>query len=74
MLFDKIFSFNFKIAEFFKNKNFQGIAGREGRAAVRAADFAFSKFRFLKKVLLVHGHWYYYRAATLVQVRTKYDY
>ena len=24
--------------------------GREGRAAVRAADFAFTKFRFLQKV------------------------
>ena len=48
---------------------FQGIAGREGRAAVRSSDFAFSKFRHLKKVLLVHGHWYYYRAAILVQVK-----
>ena len=26
------------------------IMGREGRAAVRAADFAFTKFRFLQKV------------------------
>ena len=29
-----------------------GIIGREGRAAVRAADFAFTKFRFLQKVIL----------------------
>ena len=34
-----------------------GIAGREGRAAVRSSDFAFSKFRHLQRVLLVHGHW-----------------
>ena len=34
-----------------------GIMGKEGRAAVRSADFAFAKFRHLQKVLLVHGHW-----------------
>jgi len=44
-----------------------GIMGKEGRAAVRAADFAFPKFKHLKKVVLVHGHWYYYRVAILVQ-------
>jgi hypothetical protein len=27
-----------------------GIMGKEGRAAVRAADFAFSKFHYLQKV------------------------
>ena len=35
-----------------------GIMGKEGRAAVRSADFAFAKFKHLQKVLLVHGHWY----------------
>lgn len=44
-----------------------GIMGKEGRAAVRAADFAFAKFKHLQRVLLVHGHWYYYRVAILVQ-------
>ena len=44
-----------------------GIAGKEGRAAVRAADFAFGKFKHLQRVLLVHGHWYYYRVSVLVQ-------
>jgi len=44
-----------------------GIMGKEGRAAVRAADFAFPKFKHLQKVVLVHGHWYYYRVALLVQ-------
>ena len=38
-----------------------GVMGREGRAAVRASDVGFSKFRNLRKVILVHGHWYYYR-------------
>lgn len=41
--------------------------GKEGRQAVRCADFAFARFRFLRKVLLVHGHWYYWRVSTLVQ-------
>jgi len=44
-----------------------GIAGKEGRAAVRSADFAFAKFKHLQRVLLVHGHWYYYRVAIMVQ-------
>ncbi|XP_069676428.1 phospholipid-transporting ATPase IF-like isoform X2 [Periplaneta americana] len=44
-----------------------GIMGKEGRQAVRCSDFAFARFRFLRKILLVHGHWYYVRIATLVQ-------
>ncbi|XP_078614739.1 phospholipid-transporting ATPase IF-like isoform X2 [Branchiostoma floridae x Branchiostoma japonicum] len=44
-----------------------GIMGKEGRQAVRASDFAFARFQFLKKLLLVHGHYYYIRLATLVQ-------
>ncbi|XP_067014238.2 phospholipid-transporting ATPase IF isoform X2 [Anabrus simplex] len=44
-----------------------GIMGKEGRQAVRCSDFAFARFRFLRKVLLVHGHWYYERISTLVQ-------
>lgn len=42
-----------------------GILGKEGRQASMSADFAFSKFMFLKKALLVHGHWYYLRISTL---------
>ncbi len=45
----------------------KGLMGKEGRQAVRCADFAFARFRFLRKVLLVHGHWYYWRVSTLVQ-------
>ena len=44
-----------------------GIMGREGRAAVRASDIAFTKFKHLKKVILVHGQWFYYRSAIMVQ-------
>ncbi|XP_045609481.2 LOW QUALITY PROTEIN: phospholipid-transporting ATPase IF [Procambarus clarkii] len=44
-----------------------GVMGKEGRQAVRCSDFAFARFRFLKRVLLVHGHWYYVRVSTLVQ-------
>ncbi|CAD5212846.1 unnamed protein product [Bursaphelenchus okinawaensis] len=43
-----------------------GISGHEGLQAVMASDFAISKFRFLKKLLLVHGHWNYYRLANAI--------
>ena len=32
-----------------------GISGREGRAAVLASDFHFGQFRFLPRLLLIHG-------------------
>ncbi|XP_038049880.1 probable phospholipid-transporting ATPase IF isoform X2 [Patiria miniata] len=44
-----------------------GIMGKEGRQAVRCSDYAFSRFRFLIRVLLVHGAWYYNRIAITVQ-------
>lgn len=31
-----------------------------------ASDFAISRFRHLKKLLLVHGHWCYSRLARMV--------
>ncbi|GFO46882.1 phospholipid-transporting ATPase [Plakobranchus ocellatus] len=34
-----------------------GISGQEGMQAVMASDFAIAKFRFLERLLLVHGHW-----------------
>ncbi|KAI1699210.1 cation transport ATPase (P-type) domain-containing protein [Ditylenchus destructor] len=43
-----------------------GISGKEGLQAVMASDFAFSRFRMLKKLLLVHGHWNYYRLASVI--------
>ena len=44
-----------------------GIFGKEGRNAARSADFAFAKFKFLKRLLLVHGYLYYTRAGYLIQ-------
>ncbi|XP_059171339.1 phospholipid-transporting ATPase IF-like [Physella acuta] len=44
-----------------------GIMGKEGRQAVRNSDYAFGKFKFLRRALLFHGHLYYHRIATLVQ-------
>lgn len=44
-----------------------GIMGKEGRQATMCSDFAIAKFKFLKKALLVHGHWYYLRISTLTQ-------
>ncbi|XP_054262795.1 phospholipid-transporting ATPase IF-like [Macrosteles quadrilineatus] len=44
-----------------------GIIGKEGRQAVRCSDFAFAKFHCLSRAMLVHGQWYYLRAATMVQ-------
>lgn len=38
-----------------------GIAGVEGGQAVQNADFALSQFRFLQRLLLVHGRWSYMR-------------
>ncbi|CAG9785399.1 unnamed protein product [Diatraea saccharalis] len=43
-----------------------GIFGREGHHAARCADFAFTKFSMLKKIILVLGHWYYQRLTTLI--------
>ena len=44
-----------------------GIMGNEGRQATMCSDFAIARFRFLKKALLVHGHWFYVRISTLTQ-------
>lgn len=38
-----------------------GISGNEGQQAVNASDFAVAQFRFLKRLLLVHGRWDYRR-------------
>ncbi|VDP82483.1 unnamed protein product [Echinostoma caproni] len=38
-----------------------GIYGKEGREATRAADYALPQFRFLQRLILVHGHWSYHR-------------
>ncbi|XP_039630996.1 probable phospholipid-transporting ATPase VB isoform X2 [Polypterus senegalus] len=43
-----------------------GISGQEGMQAVMASDFAISRFEYLKKLLLVHGHWCYTRLAKMI--------
>ncbi|KAH6902733.1 phospholipid-translocating ATPase [Coprinopsis sp. MPI-PUGE-AT-0042] len=42
-----------------------GISGEEGVQAVNSSDYAIGQFRFLKKLLLVHGHWSYARNGTM---------
>ena len=32
-----------------------GVSGKEGRQAVNSSDYAITRFKFLKKLLLVHG-------------------
>lgn len=43
-----------------------GISGQEGLQAARSADFSIGQFRFLKKLLLVHGGWSYSRISKTV--------
>ena len=43
-----------------------GISGQEGLQAARSADFAIAQFRFLRKLLLVHGGWAYARMSKLI--------
>jgi phospholipid-transporting ATPase len=43
-----------------------GISGVEGLQAARSADVALAQFRFLTKLLLVHGTWSYHRLSKLI--------
>ncbi|CAI9114972.1 OLC1v1015801C1 [Oldenlandia corymbosa var. corymbosa] len=43
-----------------------GISGVEGMQAVMASDFSMPQFRFLERLLIVHGHWCYKRIAKLI--------
>ena len=38
-----------------------GITGKEGLQAARSSDYSIAQFRFLTKLLLVHGRWNYVR-------------
>lgn len=43
-----------------------GISGEEGLQAVNSSDYAIAQFRYLKKLLLVHGHWSYARNGIMI--------
>lgn len=38
-----------------------GISGQEGMQAVLASDYSIAQFRYLERLLLVHGRWSYFR-------------
>ncbi|XP_006652191.1 phospholipid-transporting ATPase 2-like isoform X1 [Oryza brachyantha] len=44
-----------------------GISGKEGLQAARAADYSIGKFKFLKRLILVHGRYSYNRTAFISQ-------
>ncbi len=57
-----------------------GLFGLEGSQAAMSADYAFGQFRFLTKLLIVHGRWSYHRIADMhsnffykVNIRVLYD-
>ncbi|KAJ3342262.1 hypothetical protein HDU93_002735 [Gonapodya sp. JEL0774] len=43
-----------------------GIVGREGMQAAMSADYSVGQFRYLQRLLLVHGRWCYMRTAEMV--------
>ncbi|CCE62010.1 hypothetical protein TPHA_0B03400 [Tetrapisispora phaffii CBS 4417] len=43
-----------------------GIAGEEGRQAVMCSDYAIGQFRYLTRLVLVHGRWSYKRLAEMI--------
>lgn len=43
-----------------------GISGQEGLQAVMASDFTLSRFKFLEKLLIIHGFWSYDRLARMI--------
>ena len=43
-----------------------GIIGKEGAQAVQSSDYALAQFRYLQKLLLVHGRWGYRRISLFI--------
>ena len=43
-----------------------GISGQEGLQAASASDYAIAQFRYLNKLLFVHGAWSYQRLSKLI--------
>lgn len=44
-----------------------GISGQEGMQAVLASDYSIAQFRYLERLLLVHGRWSYYRMSKFLR-------
>ncbi|XP_059080983.1 phospholipid-transporting ATPase ID-like isoform X4 [Tigriopus californicus] len=44
-----------------------GISGQEGMQAVLASDYSLAQFRYLERLLLVHGRWSYYRVCKFLR-------
>uniref|UniRef100_A0A8B9QGV1 Phospholipid-transporting ATPase n=1 Tax=Apteryx owenii TaxID=8824 RepID=A0A8B9QGV1_APTOW len=44
-----------------------GISGQEGMQAVLSSDFSFAQFRYLQRLLLVHGRWSYIRMSKFLK-------
>ncbi|CZR57136.1 related to P-type ATPase [Phialocephala subalpina] len=43
-----------------------GISGKEGLQAARISDYSIAQFRFLQRLLLVHGRWNYVRTGKYI--------
>lgn len=43
-----------------------GISGREGLQAARISDYSIAQFRFLQRLLFVHGRWIYLRTGRYI--------
>ncbi|EQC34176.1 hypothetical protein SDRG_08383 [Saprolegnia diclina VS20] len=43
-----------------------GISGQEGMQAANSSDYAIAQFRFLKRLLFVHGRWNYNRMSIVI--------
>jgi phospholipid-transporting ATPase len=43
-----------------------GISGKEGAQAVQSSDYALAQFKYLQKLLLVHGRWGYKRISLFI--------
>ncbi|GMR45633.1 hypothetical protein PMAYCL1PPCAC_15828, partial [Pristionchus mayeri] len=44
-----------------------GISGQEGMQAVLSSDFSIGQFKYLERLLLVHGRWSYLRMCTFMR-------
>ncbi|XP_036416508.1 probable phospholipid-transporting ATPase IM [Colossoma macropomum] len=66
ILTDRLSSLNMSVLQRYPHTLFAahigvGISGQEGMQAVLSSNFSFAQFRFLQRLLLVHGRWSYLR-------------